>query len=168
MMKTISILGSTGSIGTQSLDIIRENREKYRVKALTCGSNVQLLSRQIDEFHPDIAVTAHEEDAATLSKIHKGVEFFWGREGLIKAAEAECGLLLNALVGMRGMEPTYRAIKMGRNIALANKETLVAGGEIIMPLAAEEESGCSRWTANTALYSRAWRGTKAERSERYC
>lgn len=78
------------------------------MKALTCGSNVQLLSRQIDEFHPDIAVTAHEEDAATLSKIHKGVEFFWGREGLIKAAEAECGLLLNALVGMRGMEPTYR------------------------------------------------------------
>ena len=141
MMKTISILGSTGSIGTQSLDIIRENREKYRVKALTCGSNVQLLSRQIDEFHPDIAVTAHEEDAATLSKIHKGVEFFWGREGLIKAAEAECGLLLNALVGMRGMEPTYRAIKMGRNIALANKETLVAGGEIIMPLAAERGVG---------------------------
>ena len=79
MMKTISILGSTGSIGTQSLDIIRENREKYRVKALTCGSNVQLLSRQIDEFHPDIAVTAHEEDAATLSKIHKGVEFFLGQ-----------------------------------------------------------------------------------------
>lgn len=141
MMKTISILGSTGSIGTQSLDIIRENREKYRVKALTCGSNVQLLSRQIDEFHPDIAVTAHEEDAATLSKIHKGVEFFWGREGLIKAAEAECGLLLNALVGMRGMVPTYRAIKMGRNIALANKETLVAGGEIIMPLAAERGVG---------------------------
>ena len=93
MMKTISILGSTGSIGTQSLDIIRENREKYSVKALTCGSNVQLLSRQIDEFHPDIAVTAHEEDAATLSKIHKGVEFFCGREGLIKAAEAELSLI---------------------------------------------------------------------------
>ena len=141
MMKTISILGSTGSIGTQSLDIIRENREEYRVKALTCGSNIQLLSRQIDEFHPDIAVTAHEKDAATLSKIHKGVEFFWGREGLIKAAEAECGLLLNALVGMRGMEPTYRAIKMGRNIALANKETLVAGGEVIMPLTLERGVG---------------------------
>lgn len=141
MMKTVSLLGSTGSIGTQCLDIIRENRGDYRVKALTCGSNAELLSQQIGEFKPDIAVTSREEDARRLSKEHKGVEFFWGREGLIKAAEAECDLVLNALVGMRGMEPTYHAIEAGRDIALANKETLVAGGEVIMPLAAKKGVG---------------------------
>lgn len=131
-MKKISLLGSTGSIGTQCLEIIRENRSEYSVAALTCGSNVNLLSRQIEEFNPEIAVTANESDAAELAKKHRNVEFFWGREGLIQAAKIESDLVMNALVGMRGMEPTYYAIQEGRSIALANKETLVAGGEIIM------------------------------------
>lgn len=131
-MKKISLLGSTGSIGTQCLEIIRENRSEYSVAALTCGSNVNLLSRQIEEFNPEIAVTANESDAAELAKKHRNVEFFWGREGLIQAVKIESDLVMNALVGMRGMEPTYYAIQEGRSIALANKETLVAGGEIIM------------------------------------
>ena len=118
-MKKISLLGSTGSIGTQCLEIIRENRSEYSVAALTCGSNVNLLSRQIEEFNPEIAVTANESDAAELAKKHRNVEFFWGREGLIQAAKIESDLVMNALVGMRGMEPTYYAIQEGRSIALA-------------------------------------------------
>lgn len=140
-MKKISLLGSTGSIGTQCLEIIRENRNRYSVEALTCGSNSHLLAEQIEEFSPAVAVTATEKDAAELAKKYKNVEFFWGREGLIEAAKAECDLVMNALVGMRGMEPTYHAIQSGRNIALANKETLVAGGEVIM--AASSEKGVS-------------------------
>lgn len=138
IMKRISLLGSTGSIGTQCLDIIRENKNEYSVAALTCGSNSQLLSKQIEEFNPLIAVTATEKDAADLTKKHKNVEFFWGRKGLIEAAKIESDLVMNALVGMRGMEPTYYAIQAGRSIALANKETLVAGGEIIMSAASEK------------------------------
>lgn len=140
-MKKISLLGSTGSIGTQCLEIIRENKNRYSVEALTCGSNSHLLAEQIEEFSPAVAVTATEKDAAELAKKYKNVEFFWGREGLIEAAKAECDLVMNALVGMRGMEPTYHAIQSGRNIALANKETLVAGGEVIM--AASSEKGVS-------------------------
>jgi 1-deoxy-D-xylulose-5-phosphate reductoisomerase len=136
-MKKISLLGSTGSIGTQCLDIVRENPNDYQVVALTCGSNVDLLSKQIEEFAPKIAVTEKEEDAAKLQKIHKNTEFFYGKEGLIEAAKAESQMVVNALMGMRGLEPTYHAIKAGRDIALANKETLVAGGEVIM--AASEE-----------------------------
>lgn len=134
-MKTVSLLGSTGSIGTQCLDIVRKNRDKFCVSALTCGSNVELLSQQIDEFEPELAVTADEKDCLALSKKYSRTEFLWGREGLIEAAKAPCDLLVNALMGMRGLEPTYRAIMAGRDIALANKETLVAGGEIIMEAA---------------------------------
>lgn len=131
-MKRISLLGSTGSIGTQCLDIVRENREKYQVEVLTCGSNIDLLSKQIEEFSPKAAVVAREEDAGTLQAKHPKTEFFFGKDGLIKAASADCDMVVNALVGMRGMEPTYHAIRAGRDIALANKETLVAGGEVIM------------------------------------
>lgn len=131
-MKRISLLGSTGSIGTQCLDIIRENKDKYKIEVLTCGSNTELLSKQIEEFKPVAAVTADEEQARMLQKKHPQVDFSWGKKGLIAAAEADCSLVVNALVGMRGLEPTYHAVKAGRDIALANKETLVAGGEIIM------------------------------------
>lgn len=131
-MKKISLLGSTGSIGTQCLDIVRENREKYEVEAITCGSNAELLAQQIEEFKPKMAVTARQEDAAELQKQFKSVQFFWGRDGLIEAAKADCDMVVNGLMGMRGLEPTYHAIKSGRDIALANKETLVAGGEVIM------------------------------------
>lgn len=131
-MKKISLLGSTGSIGTQCLDIIRENSDKYKAVVLTCGGNIRLLSRQIEEFRPLAAVTADEEDAAALQKKYPKTEMLWGREGLIKAAEADCDMVVNALMGMRGMEPTYHAIMAGRDVALANKETLVAGGEVIM------------------------------------
>lgn len=136
-MKTIALLGSTGSIGTQCLDIIRENSSDFRVSALTCGRNINLLSKQIEEFKPQVAVTEREEDAAALQKIHRNTEFFWGKEGLIAAASCQCDMVVNGLMGMRGLEPTYHAIKARRDIALANKETLVAGGQVIMKAAKE-------------------------------
>ena len=134
-MKKITLLGSTGSIGTQCLDIVRENRGKYKVTALTCGRNVSLFEKQIEEFAPELAVTAAEEDAITLRKRFPDLEIMWGEEGLSAAAGAASDMVVNALVGMRGMIPTFEAIKAGRDVALANKETLVAGGRVIMDAA---------------------------------
>jgi len=132
-MKKISILGSTGSIGTQALDIIEKNPERFSVAALTCGSNLTLFQEQIRRFSPPAVCVAKEEDARVLSSLFPKVEVFWGEEGLLQvAAGVDCDLVLNALVGMRGLAPTYKAIRAGRSIALANKETLVAGGELIM------------------------------------
>ena len=139
MMKKISLLGSTGSIGTQCLDIIRENRDKYQVVALACGSNVDLLSEQIEEFSPVLAAVADEKAAQELQKNYPGTEILWGRHGLIDVACADCDIVVNGLMGIRGMEPTYHAIMSGKDVALANKETLVAGGEIIMKAAYEKE-----------------------------
>lgn len=137
-MKKIAILGSTGSIGTQSLEVIRNNPEKFKVEALTCGANADLMAEQIREFRPSLAVTGREEDALQLSKEFPEVEFSWGKKGLIAAATGGCDMVLNSLMGMRGLEPTYHAIKAGKDIALANKETLVAGGRIIMDAVAEQ------------------------------
>lgn len=139
MLKKISLLGSTGSIGTQCLDIIRENRDKYQVVALACGSNVDLLSEQIEEFSPVLAAVADEKAAQELQKNYPGTEISWGRQGLIDVACADCDMVVNGLMGIRGMEPTYHAIMSGKDVALANKETLVAGGEIIMKAAYEKE-----------------------------
>lgn len=138
-MKKITLLGSTGSIGTQCLDVVRENKEDYQVVALTCGSRAELLSQQIEEFKPQMAVVAKEEDAIELSKKHKGVEILYGPSGIVEAAKAEgAEMVVNGLMGMRGLEPTYAAIMAGKDVALANKETLVAGGEVVMKAVAEK------------------------------
>jgi len=134
-MKKLTILGSTGSIGTQALDVIRQHKERFKVMAMTCGSNSELLARQIEEFHPEFAVCADEESARRMAKTYPEIEFDYGAEGLIAAAEYDSDIVLNALMGMRGLVPTCAAIKAGKDIALANKETLVAGGEVVMGLA---------------------------------
>lgn len=131
-MKRIAILGSTGSIGTQSLDVIRKNRDLFSVEALTCGDNIELMKKQIDEFNPRLVVVKREENARELKKIFPKVDFSFGTKGLIEAATSDCHVVINSLMGMRGLEPTYHGIKAGKDIALANKETLVAGGKIIM------------------------------------
>ena len=131
-MRKISILGSTGSIGTQALDVVASHPDRFSVKALACGRNTTLLSEQIKRFQPELVSVERPSDAQALAKEHPGVEVLCGEEGLIAAAVCDCDMVLNALMGMRGLVPTYRAIEAGRDIALANKETLVAGGELVM------------------------------------
>lgn len=135
-MKKISILGSTGSIGRQTLDII--NKDEIEVVALACGKNIDLLSKQIERFAPQIVSVEREEDAKALATKHPNLEVFWGEEGLNAVAECDVDLMINAIMGMVGLEPTYKAIISGKDIALANKETLVAGGEIIMKAAQDK------------------------------
>ena len=135
--KKITILGSTGSIGTQTLEVIAANPDRFCVTALTCGRNTALLAKQIAAFCPQLAVTERREDALALAAQFPQVTFLHGREGLIAAATADCDMVMNALMGMRGLEPTYYAILAGKDIALANKETLVAGGQLIMEAAAK-------------------------------
>lgn len=136
-MKKISILGSTGSIGRQALDII--NSDEIDVVALACGRNIELLSEQIERFKPNIVSVEREEDAKALSTKYSSLEVLWGKEGLNAVAECDADLLLNGIMGMVGLEPTYKAILSGKDIALANKETLVAGGKIIMEAARDKD-----------------------------
>lgn len=132
MIKKVIILGSTGSIGTQALDVIKNNKDKFKVTALTCGSNIELLSKQIEEFAPEMIAVSREEDAKAIAKAYPHLQVAYGEEGFVAAAEYDGDVLLNSMMGMRGLVPTYQAIKAGKDIALANKETLVAGGEVIM------------------------------------
>lgn len=139
-MKDVGILGSTGSIGTQALSVIRENPDKFRVKVLSCNKNISLLKEQIKEFKPEAVAVFDEESGGVLKKELPGHEILTGYKGLCDvAAFGNYQLLLNGLMGMIGLEPTYRAIEAGKNIALANKETLVAGGKLIMEFAAERD-----------------------------
>ena len=140
MIKKISVLGSTGSIGTQTLEIARYNQD-IRITALAAGSNVELLEKQVREFHPKIACLCKEEAARELkSRIRDlDVKVVSGMEGLIEAAcEPEAQIVVTAVVGMIGIRPTIAAMEAGKDIALANKETLVTAGHIIMPLAKEK------------------------------
>lgn len=139
-MKTISILGSTGSIGTQTLEVVRANRD-IRVAALAAGRNIQKLEAQIREFRPALAAVWEEDDAAKLRVMTADldVKVVSGMEGLIEVAVIpEAEILVTAIVGMIGIRPTIEAIRAGKDIALANKETLVTAGHIIIPLAKEQ------------------------------
>lgn len=138
-MKKIAVLGSTGSIGTQTLEIVRTNKD-IEVTALAAGSNITLLEEQIREFRPGLATVWDEERAAELkSRIRDmDVQVLSGMDGLLAvAADPGAEILVTAIVGMIGILPTIEAIKAGKDIALANKETLVTAGHIIMPLAKE-------------------------------
>ncbi len=138
-MKKIAILGSTGSIGTQTLEIVRTNGD-LEVTALAAGNNIDLLEQQVREFRPKLAAVWKEERAAELkSRVRDmDIEIVSGMDGLLSvAAVPESEILVTAIVGMIGILPTIEAIKAGKDIALANKETLVTAGHIIMPLAKE-------------------------------
>ena len=139
-MKKIAILGSTGSIGTQTLDVVRQHREDFEVTALSAGGNIDLLERQIREFHPSLISVGSEEKARELKQktADLQIEIRYGMEGLLAvAAQEESQILVTAVVGMLGIRPTSAAIRAGKDIALANKETLVTAGHLIMPLARE-------------------------------
>ena len=139
-MKKIAILGSTGSIGTQTLEVARNNGD-LEITALAAGSNIDLLERQIREFRPSLAAVWTEEKAKELRirTADLDVKIVSGMEGLLEvAAQPESEILVTAIVGMIGIRPTIAAMKAGKDIALANKETLVTAGHIIMPLAKEK------------------------------
>ncbi len=136
-MKKIAIMGSTGSIGTQTLDVVRENKD-IEVVGLSAGSNVDLMEKQIREFQPKLAVMGNEKLAADLKcrVADLPVKVSWGMDGLLELASMpESEILVTAIVGMIGIRPTIAAIEAGKDIALANKETLVTAGHLIMPLA---------------------------------
>ena len=139
-MKNIVVLGSTGSIGTQTLEIVRDNPD-LKVVALAAGTNVKLMEEQVREFKPSVAVMWTEDAAKDLkARISDlDVEVLSGMEGLIEiSTHKDCEVLVTAIVGMIGIRPTIAAINAGKTIALANKETLVTAGHIIMPLAKEK------------------------------
>ena len=139
-MKKIAILGSTGSIGTQTLEIVRTNGD-LEVTALAAGNNIDLLEKQIREFKPKLAAVWKEERANELKDKIKDldVKVVSGMDGLLEVArQPESEILVTAIVGMIGILPTIEAINAGKDIALANKETLVTAGHIIMPLAKEK------------------------------
>ena len=136
-MKKIAILGSTGSIGTQTLEVARENGD-LQITALAAGNNIELLEKQIREFHPGLGAVWKEEKAKELKDRVKDldVKILSGMEGLIAVAtEPKAEIVVTAVVGMIGIRPTIAAMEAGKDIALANKETLVTAGHIIMPLA---------------------------------
>ena len=139
-MKKIAILGSTGSIGTQTLDVVREHSGELQVVALAAGSNKERLKEQIKEFHPKLVSLSDEKKAQELKEELAGeqVEVVCGMEGLIEVAGADSAdVVVTAVVGMMGILPTMEAIKKGKDIALANKETLVTAGHLIIPMAKE-------------------------------
>ncbi|MCU0332863.1 MAG: 1-deoxy-D-xylulose-5-phosphate reductoisomerase, partial [Ignavibacteriaceae bacterium] len=135
-MKKVFVLGSTGSIGINCLNVIRNLRNDFEVSALSVNSNTELLLEQIKIYKPKVAVVRDERAAKNIfSKIPKDCELLVGEDGLIKAAvEAEYDIFMGAMVGFAGLAPTIEAVKRGKRIALANKETLVVAGEIVTDL----------------------------------
>ena len=140
-MKTLTVLGSTGSIGTSTLDVIRRNRSVYDVYALVAGRNVETLASQIVEFHPRVAVVATSagverlSDRLTQAGFPKGQwpELLWGDAARVQVAtNAAVDTVISAIVGIAGLEATYEAVRLGKRIGLANKEVLVAGGQLVM------------------------------------
>ena len=141
-MKKLTILGSTGSIGTQTLDVVRHNRDDFSVIALTGGSNAERMAEQICEFSPDYVVMKDEESAQNLQMLIKGqhvsCQILWGMDGFIQVSTLpEVDVVVAAMVGMIGLRPVMEAIRARKDIALANKETLVTAGHIITRLARE-------------------------------
>jgi 1-deoxy-D-xylulose-5-phosphate reductoisomerase len=137
-MKTLAILGSTGSIGTNTLDVVRQNRHSYRVYSMAAGRNSRLLARQILEFRPRVVVTSDPKEVRSeLSLLgldgEDCPEIASGPEALVEAAIApEIDIVVSAIVGIAGLEATYRSIQAGKRVGLANKEVLVAGGSLVM------------------------------------
>ncbi len=166
-VRALSILGSTGSIGTQALDVVRRNPDRFKIVALSAaGTNQDLLAGQIREFLPPVVAIAEEEAArdlqAKLGAI-KGVELLVGPESAETVArETECDVVLNALVGSAGLPPTLAALQSGKTLALANKESLVVGGELVMDLIKGEPERLLPVDSEHAALAQALRGERRE------
>ncbi|HBY33356.1 MAG TPA: 1-deoxy-D-xylulose-5-phosphate reductoisomerase, partial [Clostridiales bacterium] len=142
-MKSLCILGSTGSIGTQTLQVVRHFPEEFKVISLTCGYNIELLLEQIVEFSPECVSVATKERRDTLKRMlprDSKVKVYCGDDGNCHCAtlpKVDC--VVGAMVGMKGLSPVISAIHAGKDIALANKETLVTAGSIVMPLVKQKK-----------------------------
>lgn len=132
MRKSIILLGATGSIGVQTADIIREHKEEFQLTGFSAGKNIEMTKEYIKEFRPEIVCVQNDEDAAALRKEFPGVSIVSGSKGLIETATYDADVLVNAVIGSVGLEPTLEAIKLGRTVAIANKETLVTAGHLVM------------------------------------
>ena len=144
-MKNITILGSTGSIGTQALDVVRNNRKEFNVSALTTNTNIDILYDQVLEFNPDIVVITdydnYKEFKTIIATKDIKTQVLYGEEALIDAAVYDkADIILSSIVGIAGLKPTFEAVKKGKTIALANKETMVTAGKIITEKAKESNS----------------------------
>ena len=142
MKKRIAILGSTGSIGTQSLEVIEQNPDKFEVEVLTANNNVDLLIRQAKKYQPNAVVIANREKYKLVSEAleKEPIKVYAGADAINQVVQMDTvDLVLTAMVGYSGLIPTYHAVKAGKNIALANKETLVVAGEIITKIAHEKK-----------------------------
>ncbi len=138
MKKNIAIIGSTGSIGTQALEVIEKLKDKFNVIGLSAGSNADLLSKQIEKFHPEYVSVSKPDSAEELKNKYKNITVFYGDEGASEIAELdETDTVLVSVSGRAGLIPTIKAVKKKKNVALANKETLVMAGDIVMKLARE-------------------------------
>ena len=170
MTKKVTVLGSTGSIGTQSLDVIRA--QEYSVFGLAAHSNVELLLRQVQEFHPHcIAVVddaAADRAARELHGMPGAPVLLRGKEGLEELAAMDgSDIVLNAVVGIAGLAATLSAIKSGRDVALANKESLVTGGSLVT--SGRITSSFCLWTVSIRPFSNAYRtNTRPKACKRYC
>ena len=163
-MKTIAVLGSTGSIGTQTLDVVRQHREDFRVSALSAGNNAALLEKQIWEFQPSLVSVGTEKLARELRLLTADLELeiTYGMEGLLAVATQEdAEILVTAVVGMIGIRPTMAAIRAGKDIALANKETLVTAGHLIMPMAREYGVRILPVDSEHSAIFQSWHGERA-------
>ncbi|PFG06684.1 1-deoxy-D-xylulose 5-phosphate reductoisomerase [Bacillus sp. es.034] len=137
MLKKISLMGATGSIGTQTLDVIREHPEEFRLTAMSVGKNIEEARKMITEFNPRLVSVQRKEDAETLSReFPSSVKVLHGDEGLVEVAcHQDADILVNAVLGSVGLYPTLQAIEAGKTIAIANKETLVTAGHLVMEAA---------------------------------
>jgi len=132
-MKRVSIFGSTGSIGESTLNCIRENKDKFKVVTLVAGQNIRKLIEQIKEFSPKRVYIISKENADTIKQLFPNIEVYYGKEGMEEISNTtDFDISISALVGIAGLKPTYNMIKNGKTVALANKEVLVTGGELIM------------------------------------
>ena len=137
-MKKIAIFGSTGSIGESTLNVIRENPELFSVVTIVAGKNIEKLIKQIEEFKPKNVYIIDRENADRLKELYKDINIYYGEDGMEEISKCtDFDISISALVGVAGLKPTYNMIKNGKTVALANKEVLVAGGELIMKTAKE-------------------------------
>ena len=134
-MKKIALLGSTGSIGKQTLSVVRRYPDKFKIVSLAAGNNVGDFLQQVEEFKPQVATLSCEPENL---KLPQGVEFFSGEDGFLNAIIDQADIVVVALVGFKGLLAVLNAIEKGKDIALANKESLVVGGELVMQKAKEK------------------------------